>query len=87
MIRELKRVVVTGMGVITPIGNSLDEFGNNLVAGKSGVDTITKFDTTHFKTKFAAEVKTLNQISALKGMKLVNMICLPNMLLLLQMKQ
>ncbi|MFT5244387.1 MAG: 3-oxoacyl-[acyl-carrier-protein] synthase II [Psychroserpens sp.] len=57
MIRDLKRVVVTGMGVITPIGNSLNEFWNNLVAGKSGVDTITKFDTTHFKTKFAAEVK------------------------------
>jgi 3-oxoacyl-[acyl-carrier-protein] synthase II len=57
MIRDLKRVVVTGMDVITSIGNSLDEFWNNLVAGKSGVDTITKFDTTHFKTKFAAEVK------------------------------
>lgn len=57
MKRDLKRVVVTGMGVITPIGNSLNEFWNNLVAGKSGVDTITKFDTTHFKTKFAAEVK------------------------------
>ena len=57
MKRDLKRVVVTGMGVITPIGNSLNEFWSNLVAGKSGVGTITKFDTTHFKTKFAAEVK------------------------------
>jgi len=57
MKRDLKRVVVTGMGVITPIGNSLNEFWSNLVAGKSGVDTITKFDTTHYKTKFAAEVK------------------------------
>tara|TARA_R110002167_G_scaffold122676_6_gene301272 strand:+ start:273 stop:1535 length:1263 start_codon:yes stop_codon:yes gene_type:complete len=57
MIRDLKRVVITGMGVITPIGNSLNEFWSNLVAGKSGVDTITKFDTKHYKTKFAAEVK------------------------------
>ena len=44
MIRDLKGVVITGMGVITPIGNSLDEFWNNLVFGKSGVDTSTKFD-------------------------------------------
>jgi 3-oxoacyl-[acyl-carrier-protein] synthase II len=59
MIRDLKGVVITGMGVITPIENSLDEFWNNLVAGKSGVITITKFDTTHFKTKFAAVVKNV----------------------------
>ncbi|MCM4170548.1 beta-ketoacyl-[acyl-carrier-protein] synthase II [Arenibacter sp. TNZ] len=57
MIKQLNRVVVTGMGAITPIGNSLNEFWDNLLAGKSGVDSITKFDTTHFKTKFAAEVK------------------------------
>jgi 3-oxoacyl-[acyl-carrier-protein] synthase II len=57
MIKELKRVVITGMGVISPLGNSLDEFWKNIVAGKSGVDFITKFDTTNFKTKFAAEVK------------------------------
>jgi 3-oxoacyl-[acyl-carrier-protein] synthase II len=57
MVKELKRVVVTGMGAITPLGNSLDEFWKNIVAGKSGIDLITKFDTTNFKTKFAAEVK------------------------------
>jgi 3-oxoacyl-[acyl-carrier-protein] synthase II len=57
MIKDLKRVVVTGMGAITPLGNSVDEFWKNSVAGISGVDWITKFDTTHFKTKFAAEVK------------------------------
>lgn len=57
MTKELKRVVVTGMGAITPLGNSLDEFWNNIITGKSGVDFITKFDATHFKTKFAAEVK------------------------------
>ena len=58
--KELKRVVVTGMGAITPLGNSLDEFWTNLIQGKSGVDRITRFDTTHFKTKFAAEVKNFN---------------------------
>lgn len=60
MVKELKRVVVTGMGAITPLGNSVDEFWGNLLAGKSGVDIITKFDTTHFKTKFAAEVKNFD---------------------------
>lgn len=57
MVKELKRVVVTGMGAVTPLGNNVNEFWKNIVAGKSGVDMITKFDTTHFKTKFAAEVK------------------------------
>jgi 3-oxoacyl-[acyl-carrier-protein] synthase II len=48
------------MGAITPIGNSLNEFWDNLIAGKSGVGPITKFDTTNFKTKFAAEVKNFD---------------------------
>lgn len=60
MAKELKRVVITGMGAITPLGNSVNEFWRNIVAGKSGVDMITKFDTTNFKTKFAAEVKGFN---------------------------
>ncbi len=60
MTKELKRVVVTGLGAITPLGNSIDELWANLVAGQSGVGLITKFDTTHFKTKFAAEVKNFN---------------------------
>lgn len=54
---QLKRVVVTGLGALTPIGNSVDEFWTNLIAGKSGGAPITLFDTTHFKTKFACEVK------------------------------
>ena len=57
MMKELKRVVVTGMGAITPLGNSVEECWKNIIEGKSGVDYISKFDTTHFKTKFAAEVK------------------------------
>jgi 3-oxoacyl-[acyl-carrier-protein] synthase II len=60
MTKELKRVVVTGLGAITPLGNSIDELWANLVAGQSGVGLITQFDTTHFKTKFAAEVKNFN---------------------------
>lgn len=60
MTKELKRVVVTGMGAITPLGNSVNEFWKNSIAGKSGVALITKFDTTNFKTKFAAEVKDFN---------------------------
>ncbi len=57
---ELKRVVVTGLGCVTPIGNNPEETWGNLVAGKSGAAPITHFDTTNFKTKFACEVKGLN---------------------------
>ncbi|HMP99805.1 MAG TPA: beta-ketoacyl-ACP synthase II, partial [Cyclobacteriaceae bacterium] len=57
---NLKRVVVTGIGALTPIGNTLPEFWEGLKAGKSGAAPITKFDTTHFKTKFACEVKGLD---------------------------
>ncbi len=57
---ELKRVVVTGLGCVTPIGNNPEETWGNLVAGKSGAAPITHFDTTNFKTKFACEVKDLN---------------------------
>jgi 3-oxoacyl-[acyl-carrier-protein] synthase II len=60
MVTGLKRVVVTGMGAITPLGNSIDVFWENIVNGKSGVDLITKFDTSLFKTKFAAEVKNFD---------------------------
>ncbi|HEX2986205.1 MAG TPA: beta-ketoacyl-ACP synthase II [Caproiciproducens sp.] len=52
-----KRVVVTGMGAVTPVGNDVPTFWNNLLAGKNGIDFITKFDTTQFKVKLAAEVK------------------------------
>jgi 3-oxoacyl-[acyl-carrier-protein] synthase II len=52
-----KRVVVTGMGVISPIGNSIEEYWQSLLNGKSGVDYIKSFDTDLFDTKFAAEVK------------------------------
>ena len=54
---ELKRVVVTGMGAITPLGNSVTEFWNNLRNGVSGADFITQFDASKFKTRFACEIK------------------------------
>jgi 3-oxoacyl-[acyl-carrier-protein] synthase II len=54
---ELKRVVVTGLGAVTPLGNSVPEFWDNLVKGVSGATPITRFDTTLFKTQFACEVK------------------------------
>ena len=54
---ELKRVVVTGLGAITPIGNTVEEFWTSLVNGVSGAGPITKFDTSKFKTRFACEVK------------------------------
>lgn len=54
---ELKRVVVTGIGAITPIGNTAQEYWQNLLAGKSGAAPITLFDVSDFKTQFACEVK------------------------------
>ena len=57
---ELKRVVVTGLGAITPIGNTVPEFWNNLVNGVSGAGPITHFDASLFKTQFACEVKNFN---------------------------
>jgi len=53
----MKRVAVTGLGAITPLGNSVAEFWENILAGKSGAGPITKFDTSKFKTHFAHEVK------------------------------
>lgn len=54
---ELKRVVVTGLGAITPLGNTIDEYWNGLINGVSGCDMITLFDASKFKTKFACEIK------------------------------
>ncbi|KGI59737.1 beta-ketoacyl-ACP synthase II [Prevotella sp. S7 MS 2] len=57
---ELKRVVVTGLGAVTPVGNTPEETWSNLLAGKSGAAPITSFDASKFKTQFACEVKDLN---------------------------
>ena len=55
-----KRVVVTGLGAITPIGNNVNEFWKSIKESKCGIDKITLFDTSEFKTKLAAEVKNYN---------------------------
>ena len=57
---ELKRVVVTGIGALTPLGNNLDEYWNNLVKGVSGANLITLFDAAKFKTRFACEIKNFD---------------------------
>lgn len=60
---ELKRVVVTGFGSITPIGNNAKDYWESLIAGKSGAAPITLFDVTNFKTKFACEVKGFDPLA------------------------
>ena len=55
-----RRVVITGLGAITPIGNNVEEFWNGIKEGKCGIDEITHFDTTNYKVKLAAEVKGYN---------------------------
>ncbi len=57
---ELKRVVITGVGTVNPLGNSVGEFWNNLKNGVSGAGPITKFDPTYHKTRFACEIKNFD---------------------------
>lgn len=62
---ELKRVVVTGMGALTPLGNSVNDYWTGLVNGVSGADIITQFDASKFRTKFACEVKSFDPVQFL----------------------
>jgi 3-oxoacyl-[acyl-carrier-protein] synthase II len=62
---ELKRVVVTGMGALTPLGNTVDEYWNGLINGVSGAAPITQFDASKFRTKFACEVKNFDPVKFL----------------------
>ncbi|MEY3059288.1 MAG: hypothetical protein RL000_640 [Bacteroidota bacterium] len=62
---ECKRVVVTGIGAITPIGNTFNEYWNGLLAGTSGADHITLFDASKFRTQFACEVKGFDPVAYL----------------------
>ncbi len=57
---KLKRVVVTGLGALTPIGNDLESYWNALLNGESGAGPITHFDAAKFKTRFACEIKNFN---------------------------
>ncbi|UCG29014.1 MAG: beta-ketoacyl-[acyl-carrier-protein] synthase II, partial [Bacteroidales bacterium] len=59
---ELKRVVVTGLGAVTPIGNNIQEYWDGLQKGVSGSDWITRFDAEKFKTRFACEVKNFDPL-------------------------
>lgn len=59
----MRRVVVTGMGAVTPIGNSVPEFQEALFAGKNGIDTITKFDVTDSRYKMAGEVRNFDAVA------------------------
>lgn len=60
---ESKRVVVTGLGAITPVGNTVKDFWSGLVSGKNGVGPITHFDSTNYKTRFAAEIKDYDPLN------------------------
>ncbi|MBM3443767.1 MAG: beta-ketoacyl-ACP synthase II [Bacteroidetes bacterium] len=62
---ELKRVVITGIGAITPIGNTTDAYWEGLLSGTSGADNITLFDASKFKTRFACEVKGFDPVAYL----------------------
>jgi 3-oxoacyl-[acyl-carrier-protein] synthase II len=64
-----RRVVVTGIGVVTPLGHELDVFWNNLLAGQCGVDRITAFDTSAYDTKIAAEVRNFDPTPAFPSPK------------------
>ena len=59
---KMRRVVVTGMGAVTPVGNDVAAFWESLINGKNGIDLITRFDTENFKVKLAAEVKDFNPL-------------------------
>jgi 3-oxoacyl-[acyl-carrier-protein] synthase II len=62
---ELKRAVITGIGAITPVGNTAPDYWNGLVHGVSGADFITLFDASKFKTRFACEVKGFDPVAYL----------------------
>src|SRR5215467_6272304 len=64
-----RRVVVTGLGVVSPLGKDIDTFWNNLVAGRCGVERIASFDPTGFDTQIAAEVKDFDPIPAFPSSK------------------
>ena len=62
---EVKRVVVTGIGALTPLGNNLNDYWNGLINGVSGADFITQFDATKFRTRFACELKNFDPLKFL----------------------
>lgn len=69
----MRRAVVTGLGAVTPIGNNVGDFWENLIKGKSGASAITKFDTAHHKTKFACEIKDFDPLQYIEKHELRKM--------------
>ena len=59
---KVRRVVVTGLGALTPLGNNVPDYWNGLINGVSGANTITKFDASKFKTQFACELKNFDPL-------------------------
>ena len=84
---ELKRVVVTGLGALTPVGNNVAETWENLVKGVSGAGPITHFDASKFKTHFACEVKNFNGTDYIDRKELRKMDCIHSMPLQLLKKR
>ena len=80
------RVVITGMGCVTPLGNSVKETWENLIAGKSGAGHITKFDASTFPVRIAAEVKNFNPENYVDKKDIKNMTISAFMFLLQQKK-
>ena len=68
-IHQERRVVVTGIGVVTPLGNQLDVFWNNIISGQCGIDTITAFDPALYDTKIAGEVRNFDPLPAFPSAK------------------
>jgi len=82
----LNRVVVTGLGAVTPLGNDINTFWANAIAGVSGAARITRFDPSNFRTQFACEVKGFDPSLFMDRNDLKRTDLLRNMLLPLQMK-
>ena len=74
-----KRVVITGLGCVSPVGNNVKETWDALLAGKSGAAPITGFDASNHKTKFAAEVKGFDALPFLGRAKLARWTASPNL--------
>jgi len=70
---KLKRVVITGMGAVTPIGNNIGEFWESLINGKSGASAITRFDAANYKTKFACEIKDFDPLQFIEKQEIRKM--------------
>ena len=72
---EVKRVVVTGIGALTPLGNNVQDYWNGLINGVPGADFITQFDASKFKTRFACEIKNFDPLKYFDRKSTYDIIC------------